>query len=142
MISPNALGTKNSPTSAPLATTRHLRMAETASAIKESRIIHAADPATIAQAINRFDHSQPKPLIDAWNRKISRPGTHVISDSRNATTAILPRTYSVRDSGRQRYRGSALLARSRDISGGATITVRINAKPPCTSRNVLKNVLS
>ena len=65
MISPNALGMKNSPIIAPLATTRHFITDETASAISDSKTIHAIDPKTIDPAIQRFDHNHPKPVSEA-----------------------------------------------------------------------------
>ena len=74
MISPNALGTKNSPNMAPLATTRHLTSDEMASAISDSKMIQTIDPKKIAQTIHRFAHSHAKPARDAWKKKISKPG--------------------------------------------------------------------
>src|SRR6187402_614014 len=142
MISPNAPGTKNRARIAPLATTRHLTSAEIARAINESRMIQTIEPKKIDHIIHRFDHSQPTPARETWKKKTRSPGIHVTHDSRNTTTAILPSTYSTRESGLQRYSGRALLARSREIKGGATITVRMNANAPCTSMNVRKNVLS
>src|SRR5215203_5915349 len=65
MISPNAVGTKSSPSSAPLATTRHLRKDDTASASKDSRTIQTMHPKKIAQIIHRFAQSHPTPLRDA-----------------------------------------------------------------------------
>ena len=59
---PIALGTKNNPSIAPLATTRHFMTDETARAISDNKMIHAIDPKTIEPAIHRFDHSHPKPV--------------------------------------------------------------------------------
>src|SRR5687768_3455616 len=89
-IPPKAHGTKNSPSIAPLATTRHRTSAEIARAINDSRTIQVIDPRKIDPAIHRFAHSHETPLNEAWKKKISRPGTHVISDRRNTITAILP----------------------------------------------------
>ena len=63
-IWPNALGTKNNPSIAPLATTLHLTRAETERAMSESKTIHAIEPKKTPHAIHRFDHIQPKPVSD------------------------------------------------------------------------------
>src|SRR5688572_27747291 len=81
-ISPKALGMKNRPSIAPLATTRQRTSAEMDKAINESKTIHTAKPAMIDQIIHAFAHSQPVPASEAWKKKISSPGTHVTQDSR------------------------------------------------------------
>src|SRR5689334_6897490 len=60
-IAPNALGTKNSPSSAPLATTRHLSRDDTASESSESSTIQTMEPRTIDPIIHKLAHSHETP---------------------------------------------------------------------------------
>ena len=59
-----------------------------------------------------------------------------------ASTEDLPNTYSARENGRQKYNGSAPLARSGEISPGPANAVKRNANTPCTLMKLKKNSLS
>src|SRR5215472_4196402 len=74
--------------------------------------------------------------------KSTRPGIQVISDSKTAKADILPAMYSAREKGRQKYRGSAPLAKSGEIRPGPVKAVRMKASAPCMSMKKKKNRLS
>ena len=67
------------------------------------------------------------------------PGTHVIHESSDTIAQPRPSTYSARDSGRQKYSGSALLARSGAIVPGPTNAVRMNARLDWMPMKIMKN---
>src|SRR5687767_8462868 len=102
MKRPNAEGIRNSATSAPLATTRHLTSAEIVCVSRASSSIQNTLAITIELAIHRLSLNQVKPSRYDWKKNRINCGTHVTSDSRISSTDILPITYSVRENGRQR----------------------------------------
>jgi hypothetical protein len=84
----------------------------------------------IPSAIRMFLKNQSKPSRYASNRNSSRPGIHVIAESRIASTESLPSTYSLRVNGRARYSGSPLLRMSAEISAGPTKNTSRKLKKP------------
>ena len=56
----------------------------------------------------------------------------MICESTIANTEAFPSTYSAREKGRQKYNGSAPLARSGEIRPGPVKAVSTNASTPCT----------
>src|SRR5918996_502730 len=102
MNSPNTDGMKNRPSSAALATTRHLTSAEIVCVSNASKIIQTRLAISIAYAIQRLALNHANPSRYDWKRNNSICGTHVIAESRIKITDIFPITYSVRENGRQR----------------------------------------
>src|SRR5579862_4867187 len=111
-------------------------------ASRERIAIQIRDERTILPAIQRLSHVQRAPARLACMMKRTRPGTHVICESRIASTDDFPSTYSARENGRQKYNGSAPLARSGEIRLGPTNAVSRKAKTPCTLMKLKKNLLS
>ena len=66
----------------------------------------------------------------------------MISESRDSSTLILPTTYSVRENGRQKYRGIAPLARSGETRLGPTKAVSRYANAPWTQQKYRKKLAS
>jgi hypothetical protein len=120
---------KKTPARAPLATTLHRIQAERARPRRVSTRIHTHDPANTAAAIRRLARPQPS-ASPASSAKRTRTGTQVTAESRASSTVALPRTYSTRVNGRERYRGRAPLTRSGETSTGATHAVSRKARLP------------
>ncbi len=114
------------------ATILHFTQAESAIASSDKIAIQMREESTRLPAIQRWSHVQPGPAKLACMVKRIRPGIQVICESRIASTEDLPRTYSARENGRQKYRGSAPLARSGEIRPGPANAVKRNASTPCT----------
>src|SRR6266516_1868938 len=102
ITSPNIDGINNSPSSAALATTRHLTRADTAWESSASNRIQTKLERKIALAIQILLTNQLAPSRYDWKRKRSNCGIQVIAESRINRTDIFPSTYSVRENGRQR----------------------------------------
>src|SRR5688572_19563859 len=114
----------------PEATIRHFTHADIASASSDSTAIQIAELAKRAHAMCQFDQNQPSPASPAWNAYSSRSGSQVIAESNMTNVAALPSTYSAREKGRDRYSGSAPLARSGATRVGPTHAVSRNAIAP------------
>src|SRR5438477_4238519 len=130
------------PNSKAPATIRHFTHADSAIASRERTAIQSSDEAIRLPAIQRWVQVQLHPAKLACTKKSTSPGTHVICESRIASTDDLPKTYSALEKGRQKYSGSAPLARSGEIRPGPVKAVRRNANTPCTAMKLKKNLLS
>src|SRR5208282_1463931 len=86
--------------------------------------------------------AQPGPARLACTVNSTRPGIHVISESRIARTEDFPSMYSARENGRQKYKGNAPLARSGEMRPGPVNAVSTNASTHCTLTKTRKNLLS
>src|SRR5215469_18341267 len=114
------------------ATILHLTHAESAIASRDRTAIQSSEERMRLPAIHRLLHAQLAPARLACITNRMTPGIHVISESRTASTADFPSTYSERENGRQKKSGSAPFARSGDTRPGPTNAVRRNARAPCT----------
>src|SRR5579864_9118928 len=124
------------------ATILHFTQAESAIASSDRIAIQISDERIRLPAIQRWNHVQLAPARLACIRKRTSPGIQVICESKIASTEDLPITYSARENGRQKYKGSAPLARSGEISPGPAKAVNRNANTPCTLMKLKKNLLS
>src|ERR1035438_2088545 len=95
-------------------------------------MIHTQEPKKMPDAIFRLAHIQDAPLKSPSRRNSSNPGTQVISESRIISTDALPKTYSRREKGRDKYNGMALLARSGAIRLGPPKAATKTPKKHCT----------
>src|SRR5580692_1226824 len=139
---PNPAPKNITPRSNAPATILHFTHAESAIASRDRIAIHITEETNRLPAIQRFDQVQFAPAMPACMTNRIKPGTQVICDSRIASTDDLPSTYSARENGRQKYRGSAPLARSGEINPGPANAVSKNANTPCTLMKLKKNLLS
>src|SRR5579859_1785465 len=84
------------------ATTLHFTHADRAIDSSDRMAIQIREEIRKLPTIQRFSHAQLALLkLDCTANKIP-PGTHVISDSRIASTEDFPRMYSARENGRQK----------------------------------------
>src|SRR5579862_501069 len=111
------------------ATMRQRTHADIARASSEIRIVHMKLVRKIDQASQALSFSQAEPSRLHWIENRIKPGTQVMNASNSAMTESFPNTYSVRENGRQKYSGSALLVRSPETSPGRTNDVNRNAIP-------------
>jgi hypothetical protein len=137
-ISPKADPMKKTPARAPLATIRQRIQAESARPTSVSTRIHTHAPAKSAPTMRRWPIPQPS-VSPASSAKRTRPGTQVMSERSRASTEALPSTYSARENGRDRKRGSAPLTRSGETSTGATQAVSRKASAPWKISVPMKN---
>src|SRR5258708_9526776 len=100
------------------ATILHFTQAERAMASRDKIAIQIKEERMMLPPIQRWcqAHSGPARLDCTANR--TNPGIHGISDSRMTHTEALPNTYSSRENGREKSKGSAPLAMSGEISPG------------------------
>src|SRR5579864_7142953 len=112
MAAPNPERKNITPRTMAPAAILHLTHAESAMAMSEIMRIQIMEPRKMPPASERFSHIQETPeRFDSIPKRI-RPGIQVINDSRYKSAHSLPSTYSAREKGRQKYKGSAPLARS------------------------------
>src|ERR1700733_418268 len=130
------------PSSKAPATILHFTHAESAMASKERIAIQSKEEIMRLPAIQRWLQVQLAPSRLACITKRTSPGTHVICESKIASTEDFPSTYSAREKGRQKYSGNAPLARSGEINPGPANAVNRNASTPCTPMKWKKNRLS
>src|SRR5882672_6355764 len=114
------------------ATILHFTHAESAMARRDKTAIHIREERMMLPAIQRCCQAHPGPARLDCTANRTNPGTQVISDSKIANTDALPTTYSARENGRQKYKGSAPLAMSGEIRPGPVNAVSTNASTPCT----------
>src|ERR1700722_14066668 len=110
------------------ATIRHFTQADSAIASSDRIAIQIKEESTRLPAIQRWLRVQAGPARLACIAKRINPGIHVICESRMANTEDFPSTYSARENGRQKYSGSAPLARSGEIKPGPTNAGNRNAR--------------
>src|SRR5579863_9166549 len=84
------------------ATILHFTHAERAIARRDRTEIQIKDETMILPAIQRWSHVQAGPASVACTRNRTSPGIHVICERRIPRTDAFPRTYSGRESGRQK----------------------------------------
>src|SRR4029077_2507291 len=142
MASPKPAPKNITPSSKAPATILHFTHAESAIASRDRIAIQINEDRIRLPAIQRFDHVQLAPARPACMANRINPGTHVICDSRIASTDDLPSTYSARENGRQKYSGRAPLARSGEINPGPAKAVNRKANTPCPLKKLKKNLLS
>src|SRR3954462_7627437 len=138
MAAPKAGPTKKKASITALAATRHLSHAEAASATSPTIAIHIHDARRMAPPSHRCDQSHPFPSSHACKKKMISTGIQVMTEIRVAITRNFPRTYSVRDIGGPRIRGSALLAKSAAISCGPCQVISKNDIHECAPRKARK----
>src|SRR5580704_356952 len=130
------------PNSKAPATIFHFTQAESAIASRDRIAIQITEERIRLPASHKFFHAQLGPARLACMTNRINPGIHVICESKIASTEDLPSTYSARENGRQKYNGSAPLARSGEINPGPAKAVNRNANTPCTLMKLKKNRLS
>src|SRR5437016_7767214 len=109
---------KKTPSTSAPAMGFHFTHADSARPIRARMTTSARELKKIARASHKCSHIQEPPDRPASMQKRIRPGIQVISETSQAMTQNFPSTYSTREKGRQKYSGSALLARSGEMSVG------------------------
>src|SRR5579872_6854104 len=109
MAAPNPAPRKKTPRTSAPATGFHLTHADNASPIRANTTASASPPKKSARASQRLSQTHEPPERPASTRNKMSPGTQVINDTSHAMTQNFPNTYSLRENGRQKYRGRALL---------------------------------
>src|SRR6185437_4910674 len=102
MVAPKAAATKNTPNISAPAAGFHFTHAESAKASSASTKIQTQEAMKMPLASREFALTHVQPSKYPCNRNKRSPGTQVISESRMASTDILPNTYSTRENGRAR----------------------------------------
>src|SRR5215475_914403 len=128
MIAPIGWGMMKIANNAALAAVRHLIQAENAIASNDRSVNAPRLSVKTAPAIQRLSIIHSPPARYDCRRNKSKPGTQVKAERRISNTDIFPTIYSNRENGRERYRGKALLERSREIKTGPMITVKMKAR--------------
>ena len=130
--------TKKNASMRALAATRHLSHVDAASATSPTMAIHIHDASRIEPSIQKCDQIQPLPSIPPFKKKRRSVGIQVTADTRLAITRNFPRTYSVREIGRPRIKGSALFAKSEAINCGPCQVISRNESQDCIPKNARK----
>src|SRR5215467_9008122 len=106
------------------ATILHFTQADNVMASSDRIVIQTREETNRLPRIHRWSQVQWRPARLPCTIKRMNPGIQVIPESRIASTEDLPKTYSARENGRQKYKGNAPLARSGEIRPGPTKAVR------------------
>src|SRR5258708_27992489 len=109
---PNPAPARKPPRIDAAAATLHFTQAERANAIRARKTSQSSSPPSSDPKIHKLSQVQRRPARLACTRKTTKPGIHVITERKYTSRLIFPSTYSARVNGRQKYSGSALLARS------------------------------
>ncbi len=121
------------------ATTLHFTYAELAIATRLRISSQMRNPATMPAPSVQLARNHEPPANPTCNPNRIRPGIHVTIDSMPTRTVSRASAYVQRVSGRLKYKGSALLARSGAIRPGPASAARKTAKPACTYMKIEKN---
>src|SRR5258708_20119562 len=102
MAAPKPAPRKKTPSTSAPAIGFHFTQADSARPMRASTTTSERELKTIARASHRLSHIQDPPESPASMPKRIRPGTHLISDTTQAMSQNFPRTYSVREKGREK----------------------------------------